>query len=160
MLAYPDAMPAPGQPTSPQEAADTAVRIRRAGWVLAIGAAVLIPWTAYLAWELPERSVAVNYDLAWGGFDVGLIILLAMGAWAAFRANRWLPALAAATATMLVIDAWFDVVTSRGDELVTAVLMAVLVELPVAIACLRLSVHTQGLVLWRAARHGCLGHRH
>jgi hypothetical protein len=31
---------------------------------------------------------------------------------------------------MLVIDAWFDVVTSRGDELVTAVLMAVLVELP------------------------------
>lgn len=152
-------MPAPGQPESPADAALTARRVRRAGWVLGAGAAVLLPWTAYLAWELPEHAVAVNYDLAWGGFDVGLILLLAAGAWAAFRANRWLPALAAATAMMLIVDAWFDVVTSGPSDRWLAVAMAVLIELPVAVACLRLSAHTQGLVLWRARHARAKGHR-
>ena len=45
--------------------------------------------------------------------------------------------LAAATGTMLVCDAWFDVVTSVGSgEIVEAVLEAVFVELPLAAICL------------------------
>ncbi|MFC9646023.1 hypothetical protein ACFTZF_47360 [Streptomyces mirabilis] len=42
---------------------------------------------------------------------------------------------ATATAALLVVDAWFDVTTSRpGPELATAVVMAVCAELPMAAA--------------------------
>jgi hypothetical protein len=45
-------------------------------------------------------------------------------------------ALAAATGTMLVCDAWFDVTTSRpGDELLQAIGSAGLAELPLAALC-------------------------
>ena len=55
---------------------------------------------------------------------------------AALRASEWLQPLAALTGTMLLCDAWFDVVTSAGgDELGRAVLEALFAELPIAALC-------------------------
>ncbi len=42
---------------------------------------------------------------------------------------------AAITGTLLVCDAWFDVLTSRGSDIVQASLEATLVELPIAALC-------------------------
>lgn len=122
-------------------------RVRLIGWLFAVCSAVMIPWAIYLALVLPRRQVARHYDLAWAGFDVGLFVVLALTAFTAVRRSRWLPVAASANAAMLAVDAWFDVVTApRGQEWVASLLMALLVELPLAAVCLWLAVHGQDLI--------------
>lgn len=104
--------------------------------LLGLVAVLLVPWILYLTFTLPSRHVTFNYDLAWVGFDVGLTISFAATAWAAFRGSQWLVPLAAVTGTMLVCDAWFDVVTSQpGGETWGAVAEAAFAELPLAAVC-------------------------
>jgi hypothetical protein len=104
--------------------------------VLALVAIGLIPWTLWLTFSLPDRHVTDRYDLAWVGFDIALAAAFGATAWAAIRSPRWLVAFAAVTGTMLVCDAWFDVVTSTGGgELTEAVVEAVFAELPLAAVC-------------------------
>jgi hypothetical protein len=96
----------------------------------------LLPWTLYLTFTLPSRHVTTHYDLAWVGFDVGLAAAFAGTSWAAVRSSPWLVPLAAVTGTMLVCDAWFDIVTSQGaGEIGEAAAEAVLAELPLAGVC-------------------------
>jgi hypothetical protein len=108
-------------------------------WVaplMGLVAAFLIPWTLYLTFTLPSRHVTKHYDLAWVGFDVALLTTFAATAWAAVRRLRWLVPLAAVAGTMLVCDAWFDIVTSQtGGEFAEAALEAVFGELPLAAIC-------------------------
>ena len=125
----------------PERAADEGepVRVRVPRWVIWLFGLVvvfLIPWTVYLTLSLPSRHVTFHYDLAWVGFDVGLIAVFVATAWAAFRGSKWLVPLAATTGTMLVCDAWFDVVTSQGGgEMWEAVGEAVAGEIPLAAIC-------------------------
>jgi hypothetical protein len=115
------------------------IRIPLPRWlVLLLGlvAVFLVPWTLYLTFTLPSRHVTFHYDLAWVGFDIALAVSFAATAWAAFRGSQWLVPLAAVTGTMLVCDAWFDVVTSQpGGETWEAVAEAALGELPLAAVC-------------------------
>jgi hypothetical protein len=108
-------------------------------WVvplLGLAAAGLLPWTLWLTYSLPSRHVSPHYDLAWVGFDVALISAFAVTAIFAVRSSKWLVPAAAATATMLLCDAWFDVVTSGAPgERMEAVLQAVLGELPLSAIC-------------------------
>jgi hypothetical protein len=99
-------------------------------------AVFLVPWTLYLTFTLPSRHVTDHYDLAWVGFDIALATAVGATAWAAVRRLQWLVPLAAVTGTMLVCDAWFDIVTSQtGGEIVEAALEAVFGELPLAAIC-------------------------
>ena len=112
----------------------------------------LVPWTAYLAIKLPERAVARHYDLAWTGFDIALVLLLGGTAWTAHHRSRYFTLTATATATMLVVDAWFDVVTSApGAEQAIAVVLAVMVELPLALLCAWWALHAQDVLTERVA---------
>lgn len=140
--AYAASVTVPERPVSPN-ARRTLLLVT---WVFALGVLVMIPWSAWLAWSLPERSLAVNYDLAWAGFDVLLTLVLAAVAISAWRGGRWLPPLASATASLLVVDAWFDVVTSHGrGERWEALLRAAFIELPLAVACIWLTLHSQAI---------------
>ncbi len=104
--------------------------------VLALVALALVPWTLWLTFSLPSRHVSQHYDVAWIGFDVALAAAFGATAWAALRAPRWLVALAATTGTMLLCDAWFDVVTaSGGAERLEAVAEAAFAELPLVAIC-------------------------
>src|ERR1700721_2325734 len=48
---------------------------------------------------------------------------------------------ATATAVLLLTDAWLDVTSAaRGDELLTAIAMAVFAEAPIALACSALAL--------------------
>src|SRR5258705_272515 len=73
----------------------------------------------------------------------------------AWRKSPWVGALAAATGTLLVTDAWFDIVLeSHADELWNAVYLAIFAELPVAILCFWIAYRTErflSLVLHLAA---------
>jgi hypothetical protein len=99
-------------------------------------AIVLIPWTGFLFLDLPRHYTANHWKLAWGGFDIGLGIALATTAVAVARRSPFAEVAAAITGTLLVCDAWFDVLTSRGaGGVLHAALEAALVELPIAALC-------------------------
>jgi hypothetical protein len=96
----------------------------------------LIPWMIYLAKTLPSRQRAVDYDIAWIGYDAAMAVVLAALAYCALRRKPATGAVAAVLATMLVIDAWFDIVTTdKPRQLMFAILSAVLAEIPLAIVC-------------------------
>jgi len=104
----------------------------------------LIPWTVFLWFTLPVRELSPHYNLAWTGFDVLLALaLLATGACVITRSG-YLTAAATSAATLLVVDAWFDITTSPpGAELFWALVMAAVAELPLATACGWLAYHTE-----------------
>jgi hypothetical protein len=97
----------------------------------------LVPWTVWIAYQLPQRHLARHWDVAWGGFDAAMAGLLLATAIAAWRRSPWIQGTATAAATMLVCDAWFDMATAaRGSEEAMAIASAVVVELPLAVLCL------------------------
>lgn len=99
----------------------------------ALFAAVLVPWTGWLVTVLPTHHLALHWRIAWAGFDVGLAAALLGTAIAAYRRSPWLEAAAAAAGTFLLIDAWFDVLTSNtAFQLATSSVEAALIELPLA----------------------------
>ncbi len=118
-------------------------RPHRTTWVglaFAVLALLMIPWTIHLAIALPNRSVVRHYDVAWAGFDIALASALAWTAYCTVRRTHWLPIAASVNATLLVVDAWFDVLTaSSGRNLLIALGSALLIELPLA-----------GVLLWIA----------
>jgi hypothetical protein len=131
------------------------MRLRRPSslreWVaLGYGAAGigLLPWAFWLSSSLPATHHSAHWDLAWSGFDVGLAACFCGTAIAAYRrAIGWAGALAAATGTMLVVDAWFDVILeSHGNELSTALVEALVFELPAAVMCFWIAFRTERLV--------------
>ena len=104
--------------------------------VLLVSAVVLIPWVAILFLTLPPHYVANNWPLAWGGFDVALGIALAATAVLVARRSPFAEITATITGTLLICDAWFDVLTSRGiSDIAQALASALLVELPLAALC-------------------------
>jgi hypothetical protein len=116
-------------------------------WVVAVFAAIgigLLPWTIWLASSLPRHHDTTRWDFAWSGFDTGLALFFLATAWAAYRRSPWVGALAAATGTMLIIDAWFDIVLeSHADELRQSIMLAVLAELPAAAVCFWIAYRTE-----------------
>ena len=127
-----------------QVLADNARLVRWAAPVFLGCAAILVPWIVIAAITLPSRQLSQNYDVAWAGYDVGLLIGLVWTALSALRRSSRLPIAAAATGALLVADAWFDVLTSPGGrDLAEAVAMSVLAELPLAALCFWLAFHSQ-----------------
>ena len=119
--------------------------VRWTGPLFTLFSLVLIPWTIYLAGSLPSEQVSTNYDAAWTGFDVLLALTLVSTAYFALRRSRYLATTAAATAALLVVDAWFDVLTTPGVQRIESILLAAFVELPLAAVCIWLSWHAQQL---------------
>ena len=103
----------------------------------------MVPWIVYIGVSLPSRQLSPNYDIAWAGFDVLLACGLAVSAYFALRRSRYLSASAAATATLLVVDAWFDCMTTPSGSRWESFAFCFLVELPLAAVCFWLSYHTE-----------------
>lgn len=118
-------------------------------------AAGTVPWVVYLAYSLP-KTVRVHDRTAWVGFDILLILVFATTAYLAWRGRPWVVLTATATATMLVVDAWFDLLTSKGVELAVAVGTAV-VELSLAGVCVWIALHAGTIIRHRLA---ALARRH
>jgi hypothetical protein len=127
---------------------------------LALGVC-LLPWIVYVAWSLPSRSASSSWDVAWAGFDAGLFGALSATGWAAWRRVPWVRATAISAATLLVVDMWFDIVTSSGGALAVSIVEAVLVEAPLAVLSLYIAQHAEKITLRRTGellrddvRHG------
>jgi hypothetical protein len=104
----------------------------------------LLPWTIWLSQSLSPDHQTHRWDLAWSGFDSALALAFLLTAIAAWRRSPWIGACAATTGTLLVTDAWFDVVLeSHADELRISILLAVFAELPVAAVCFWIAYRTE-----------------
>lgn len=107
-------------------------------------AVILLPWIVIAGLTLPQRELSRNYDVAWAGYDVLLLIGLACTGVTALRRSRRLPIAASATGALLTADAWFDVLTTPGGwGLAEAVAMSLIAELPLAAICFWLAWHSQ-----------------
>jgi hypothetical protein len=115
--------------------------------VTAVAAALLVPWTAYLAVSLPDRYVAKAWALTWSGFDVLLIVLLGLTAFFAWKRRMLVVLTSFATGVLLLADVWFDITTSDADDLHVSVASAVLVEIPLAIFLMGMAIG----ISWRVA---------
>ncbi len=97
------------------------------------GAALLFPWVAYLSATLPMSAAGGAWRTAWVGYDVLLAASLAVAGWLVWHRRQLSVVALAVAATLVLVDAWFDVTLSWGtSEQWGAVVTAVLVELPVA----------------------------
>jgi len=140
-ITAPAPAPAPLAVPVPVPVPAAAARPNRAARLLVGLGLALLPWLVVLATTLPATTTVSHWSLAWVGLDcleaVGLIstgVLLRRG-----DPRRCLTAMA--TSVLLVCDAWFDVTTSApGAEVASALAMALLVELPLALFCARLAV--------------------
>lgn len=122
------------------------------GASLIVVAVLMVPWTLYLAFSLPSRHHATHWDAVWVGFDIALVIgILATGI-GAFRRSGWLAIAAASTGTLLLCDAWFDVLTSSGSHQAgIALLEALAGELPLAALCFWIAWNVERARDWSAA---------
>jgi hypothetical protein len=109
-------------------------------------ALILLPWIAYLRTTLPKTELASHYRAAWVGFDFILCAQLARTGIYAFRKHEreQVRLHAAACATLLSVDAWFDITTSPKSEVWESVVLAALIELPLAFVCWQLARRYQG----------------
>ncbi len=140
----------PRKPKLPRSPVDDAVVdpswvARWAGPVFVLCSLVLVPWIVYLGLTLPARQLSHHYGSAWVGFDVMELVALSATGLFAIRHSRYLALTSAAAATLLIVDAWFDVLTSNRHQLPQAIVSAVLIELPLAAVCGWLSYHTETL---------------
>jgi hypothetical protein len=104
-------------------------------------AVVLAVWVIYLTRTLPTRHAANGWRVAWVGFDIAEVLAAVATAWAAWRYRHIVIASAVVTGTLLIADAWFDVVLSWGSrDWWMSMVLAGLVEIPAA------------LVLWEVSR--------
>jgi hypothetical protein len=138
-----DDLVAPADESGNRVLVDESRLVRWVGPMFALFSVVMVPWIAYIAVSLPSRQLSPNYDLAWAGFDVLLAAGLAGSAYFALRRSRYLSAASAATAALLVVDAWFDCMTTPGSDRWQSIAFCFLVELPLAAVCLWLSYHTE-----------------
>lgn len=114
-------------------------------------AALLIPWTIYLAWSLPSQHISTHWDVSWAGVDIALILsFLLTGIFALVR-SMWVVIAASSTGSFLLVDAWFDIMSEHGGKLFhEALASAVVLEVPLALLSYYLAAHALKRVKKRA----------
>ncbi|WP_171161750.1 hypothetical protein [Streptomyces sp. I05A-00742] len=125
-------------------------RPRLLGYALAACGIALLPWLFVLATSLPAETTASKWSAAWVGLDALEALALITTGTLAVRRHSLHTLTAAATSALLVVDAWFDVMTAApGADLASALLMALAAELPLAAVCGVVAVRGHG----RRTRH-------
>jgi hypothetical protein len=101
------------------------------------GIVLLSIWIGVLAVKLPRDYRAGGWRAAWVGFDIGLLLVFAATAWAAWRRRQVLIICLIVLATLLCCDAWFDITLDWGTRgFMVSVLSAAVIELPLAVVAL------------------------
>ncbi|MEV5754924.1 hypothetical protein AB0L00_44605 [Actinoallomurus sp. NPDC052308] len=105
---------------------------RIVGGFLGIAALCLPPWIIYLHMTLPHHYTATHWPRTWMVFDSALVLSLSRTAYLSICGRSTRTRWSTISATLLLCDAWFDVSTATAADLLVSVLMALLLELPLA----------------------------
>lgn len=105
---------------------------------IVIGASItLIPWIVFLAISLPKTYIVKQWTAVWTGFDIALLLTILACLWAALNRRQVLIIFAIMGATLLICDAWFDIMTaSTNSDQWVSVASAAFGEIPFAILLL------------------------
>lgn len=108
--------------------------------VLSSSVIAVIGVIVFLSLELPGAYKAENWDLAWVGFDCGLLATLMITLWAVLK-HRQIGIISSAMAgLLLIVDSWFDVATSQGGrDFLVALATAIFLQLPFAFVLFKFS---------------------
>lgn len=82
--------------------------------ITACASLILIPWIAFLPTLLPATRAVSHWRAVWVGFDITLAVMLACTAYLAIRRRQVVVLVAFVTGTLLVCDAWFDLMTAAS----------------------------------------------
>jgi hypothetical protein len=123
-----------GSPGGLAHAPSRSRRRRQVVLVIIIACCIALAiWTGVLAVSLPRYYRSGGWRGAWVGFDIALLVALAATGWAAWRGRQVLIVCLVVLATLLLCDAWFDVVLDlRTPGFQLSLLSAVIIELPLA----------------------------
>jgi hypothetical protein len=109
--------------------------IKRTAFMYIVFALVLLPWTLYLAQSLPTQHLTIHWDISWIGLDIALLFALVATGVLSYFQSRWIVITATMLGSLLLLDAWFDILGQKGgDDLRQSVMLAILIEIPIAIA--------------------------
>ncbi|MGW7425076.1 hypothetical protein ACWGJB_34460 [Streptomyces sp. NPDC054813] len=112
----------------------------RLGLVLLAVAGLLLAWTVYLGSITDGEVQAQNWSVSWIGLDLCEAATLTATGVLTMRRSRAVSPVAAAAAALLLLDAWFDVMTvDSPTDWYIAWAMALGVELPACYVMIRLS---------------------
>ena len=115
---------------------------RRVLRIFIAASCLLVPWILWLSHTLPSSHIEHKWNTLWTGYDVGLLLTLALTAYFGWRRSAWLVMAATAAGTMLLVDAWVDLSTAEaGLEYLEAYIFALAVELPLAILAFWAAYH-------------------
>jgi hypothetical protein len=115
---------------------------------LLITAAGLLIWIFILGSTLRGQAQVRDWSIAWVGLDLAETTGLAVTGVLVFRRHLAASPVAAVTATLFTVDAWFDVTTSlAGAAWYEALLFAFAAEIPVTVLLTGVSV--AALRRWR-----------
>lgn len=130
---------------------------------MALGSVSLVPWALYLATTLTRRYNAQGWRGTWVGFDLALAAILALTAYLGWRRRIVLLVPAVAAGTMLLVDAWFDIMLSQPDDRLGALLSG-LIEVPSGVILLLVATQqlrrlhrgldSLGLTTWQVVERG------
>lgn len=113
--------------------------------VLTTAAVILLPWMALLTVRLHGDATRRSLGSSWVGLDIVELIELIVLAAMMRRRHQATSPFAAAAATTMIADAWFDVMSSDPRlDYVQSILLAGLVELPLAALLIWVAWHTLG----------------
>jgi hypothetical protein len=109
-------------------------RRRHLGLLVTMGCCVLLAaWIGILAVTLPKHYTATHWRAAWIWLDVAELAGFAATAWASWHQRQVVIFFMIFTGTLLVADAWFDLVLDYGSSGFTmSVISACVAELPLA----------------------------
>src|SRR5262245_15624701 len=94
---------------------------------------VLLPWTGVLIEQLHGQAGKRSFDSSWVGLDVLEAVCLLLVAVLLSRRHRATSPVAAATAAILCMDAWFDTMSAAPQlPYAESLAMACFAELPLA----------------------------
>ena len=128
-----------------------AERRRRFVVLLTVASAGLVPWIVLLAFTLPHHYLAGHWTVTWVGFDIVLLSGLSLTAWLAWRRRQAVIIAAITTGTLLTCDAWFDITTASGRaDTITAIVSALVLELPLAGLLFAVAYHLLRVIVRRA----------
>jgi hypothetical protein len=115
--------------------------VRRIQLVFLALAGVLVVWMFIMGSAPQEVATVRNWDSSWIGLDVLECIGLVATALLLPGRSPYLAPVAAASATLFGLDAWFDTMTSlAGTELDVAVFYAAVSEVPLALVLAAIAV--------------------
>jgi hypothetical protein len=101
------------------------------GFVMACAALAMVPWIVSLATSLPATAAVGAWDTVWVAFDCAILAGFAASGWLLWRHSAAAVVPLIVTATLLTLDAWFDICMSlRTAGQSTALLTSLLGNVP------------------------------